>query len=79
MQRGMVQSEDWDAWSHSPLGIRAIIIIIIIIGSTVSFDAKHGLDRSSSQYFGICGANVLWPDALPDANPTYSWTNEHVI
>jgi len=24
----------------------------------------------------VCGANVLWLDALPDANPTYSSTNE---
>jgi len=30
----------------------------------------------SSQNLGVCGANVLWSDAFPDANPTYSWTNE---
>jgi len=28
---------------------------------------------------GVYGANVFWSDALPDANPTYSWTNEGFI
>jgi len=51
-----------------------IIIIIIIIISVTSVTpcsyAKHGLG------LGIRGAIVLWPDAIPDANPTNSRTNE---
>jgi len=33
------------------------------------FLAKHGLDVSY-QHLGACGANILWPDALPDTLPT---------
>jgi len=46
------------------------IIIIIIISLTSVFPCKVGFGRFFQKCVGEIGEkNVLWPDALPDANP----------